>query len=74
MLLHLVCYMMMVAVHKQIFQGRGGFLGHFNKHLIFDKRKKDRAGKNILYVLKLFLFLTEFQLQCSYEIVLIKKS
>ena len=31
----------------------------------FDTRKKDRAGKNILHILKLLLFLEEFQPQYS---------
>ena len=57
--------MMMVAgAQTGIFQGRGG-QGHFNKYFIFDTRKKDRAGKNILHALKLFLFLEELWHQCS---------
>ena len=63
-LLHLVCYMMIVAgAQTRIFLGRRGFLQseHLNKHFIFDTRKKDRAVKNILHVLKLFLK------NCSYK-------
>ena len=57
-LLRLVSYMMIVSgAQTRFFQGRGGFLeqGHFNKHFIFDTREKDRTGKNIFNVLKLFL-------------------
>ena len=58
------------------FSERGGFLEsrQSNKHFIFDKRKKDFADENILHVLKLFLFLEEFEPQCFYKIVLLKKS
>ena len=68
--------MMVTGIQTVVFQGRGGFLekGHFNKYIIFDTRKKDRTGKNILNVPKLFLFLEEFQLLYSHKIVLMKKS
>ena len=48
--------MMVTEVQTGTFQGRVRFLeyGHFNKHLIFDTRNKDRVGKNILNILKLF--------------------
>ena len=67
--------MMLTGAQKGIFEITGGFVkyGQFNKHFIFDTRKKDRAGKNILNVLKLFLFFEEFQPHCSDKIVLIKK-
>ena len=69
---------MMVVTDAQagVFQGGGSFVeyGHFNKHLIFDTRKKDRAVKNILNILKLFLLLEELQPHCVYKIALIKKS
>ena len=66
--------MMLTGAQKGIFEVTGGFLkyGQFNKHFIFDTRKKDRAGKNILNVYKLFLFFEEFQPRSSYKIVLIK--
>ena len=66
---------MVTGAQTRIFQDWGGFLeeGYFNKHFIFDKQKKDRVGKNFLNVLKLLLFLEEFQPQSSYKIVLIKK-
>ena len=67
--------MMVTGAQTAIFHSRGGFLEqrHFNKHFIFDTRMKDRAGKSILHILKLFLLLEEFQSQYSLKIVLVKK-
>ena len=44
-------YKMMIIKSKlsgaqpEIFQGRGGFVGHFNKHFIKKSRKKAPQGK-----------------------------
>ena len=55
--------MIVTGAQTGIFQGSQGFLeeGQVNTHFIFDTRKNDCAGKNILHVLELFLFLEEFQ-------------